>query len=73
MELLTSDRMLLLVLAVCGVTYHFKCASWVIFLVAAMAASQWTNWCLCCRCFSAGGKLVEVPAVQLDWDLLPPS
>jgi len=27
-----------------------KCASWVIFSVATIAASWWTNWCLYCCC-----------------------
>jgi len=34
----------------------FKCACWVIFAVATLAVSRWTNWCLCCYCVSAGAQ-----------------
>jgi hypothetical protein len=43
-----------------------KCVSWVIYLVAAIGALRWTNRCLCCGCFSAGGALDEASVVQLD-------
>ena len=44
----------------------FKCASWVIFLVATIAASRWTNWCLRCCHVSPSGALIEAPVVQLN-------
>jgi hypothetical protein len=50
----------------------FKCASWVIFLVATIAASQWTNRCLRCRCVSPSGALLEAPVVRLDLALIVP-
>jgi len=49
----------------------FNCASRVMFLVAAFAASQWTKWCLHCSWVSAGGVLEEMPIVLLD--SVPPS
>ena len=48
----------------------FKCALWVILLVATIAASRWTKWYLRCCCISAGGALDEVPVVQLDSDAI---
>jgi len=44
----------------------FKCVAWVIFSVATIAASRWTNHCLCCCCVSPVGALVVVPVVRLD-------
>jgi len=44
----------------------FKCASWAIFSVATIAASQWTNWCLRCCSVSTGGVLLKAPVVRLD-------
>ena len=49
----------------------FKYGSLVICLVAALAASQWTNGCLRCCCPSANGKLDEAWVIRLDWDPLP--
>jgi len=49
-----------------------NCAFWVIFVVAALASSWWTDWCLCRCCVSVGGALVEVPVVRLDSDPLAP-
>jgi hypothetical protein len=49
-----------------------KCASWAIFSVAAIAASEWTNWCLRCSCVSARGASDEAPAVRLNWDWIIP-
>jgi len=43
-----------------------KCASWVVFSVATIAASQWTNWCLHCCCVSPSGSLCAAPVVRLD-------
>jgi hypothetical protein len=40
--------------------------------VVAIAASQWTNWCLCCWCVSAMGSLDEAPIVRLGSDWIPP-
>jgi len=50
MDILTSNCMLLLIFAASRVTDDFTFASWVICLVAALAASRWTNFCLrsCC-------------------------
>jgi len=50
----------------------FKCASSVICLVAALAASQWTNWCLCCCCVPRTPKFDVPPTNRLDLDLLTP-
>jgi len=44
----------------------FKCASWVIFSVATIALSRWTNWCLRCCSVSPRGALREAPVVRLD-------
>jgi hypothetical protein len=43
-----------------------ECASWVIFSVTTIAASQWTNRSLRCCCVSPSGTLLEAPVVQLD-------
>jgi len=43
-----------------------KCASWVIFSVATIAESWWTNWCLRCGCVSPSGWLCEAPVVRPD-------
>jgi len=45
---------------------NFKCTSWFIFLVATIAVSRWTNWCLRCCCGSLGGALFEEPVIRLD-------
>jgi hypothetical protein len=58
--------MLLLLLAASGFKYLSKCASCVIFSVAIIAASRWTNWCLRCCCVSPSGALLEAPVIQLD-------
>jgi len=50
----------------------FKCASWVIFWVAAIVALRWTNWCLRWWCVSARGALDEAPIVRLDSDSTTP-
>jgi hypothetical protein len=52
-----------------GLHTIFKCTSWVIMLVATIAASLWTNWCLHCCCVLPSGALLEVSVVRLD---LPP-
>jgi len=44
----------------------FKGASWVIFSVATIAASRWTNWCRRCYCVLPSGSLCEAPVVRLD-------
>jgi len=44
----------------------FNCASRVLILVAAFAASQWAKCCLRCRWVSAGGVLEEAPVVLLN-------
>jgi len=46
--------------------HFFKCASWVMFSVATIAASRWTNWCLRCCWVSPRGALREAPVVRLD-------
>jgi len=43
----------------------FKSASWVIFSVAAIAASRWTNWFLRCCFVSARGALDDAPVIRL--------
>jgi len=48
----------------------FKWASWVIFLVAASAASRWTCWCLHCCCFPMSDVFDVSPANRLDFDPL---
>jgi len=50
----------------------FNCASWVIFLVAALAPSQWTNWGLCSCCVLLSAVFDEAPANRLDSDSLRP-
>jgi len=50
----------------------FRYASWVIFVVAGLAASQWNNWCLHRCCVSAGGTLVDAPVLGLDSNPLSP-
>ena len=46
----------------------FKWASWVIFLVAASAALQWTSWCLRCCSVRMGDLYAVSPANRLDID-----
>ena len=60
----------LLLLPVLGMI--FECASWVISLVAALAASGWPTWCLLSCCVPIIAVLDVAPANRLDWDLLPP-
>jgi len=50
----------------------FKSASWVTFLVAALAASRWTNCCLCSCVVPMSGVLDEAPIDRLDSDPLLP-
>ena len=50
----------------------FKCAPWVIFLVAVLTASQWTNRCLHSCCVHISDALDEEPANRLDLDPLYP-
>jgi len=50
----------------------FKCASWVICLVAALAVSQWTNLCLHSCCVPRMSVFVVVPANWPVFDPLPP-
>jgi len=47
-----------------------KCAFWVIFLVAAMAASQWTNLCLCSCCVPISDVFDVAPGDRLESDPL---
>jgi len=61
-----------LILQVAVLCTTFQCSSWVILLVAVLAALRWTNWCLHCCSGSVGGELDEVSVVWLDWDPLPP-
>jgi len=49
-----------------------KCASLFILSVAAIAASQWTDWCLHCYCVSARGAFDEAPVVRLSSDSIAP-
>ena len=49
-----------------------KCASWVIFLVAALAASRWTNWCLRSCCVPRSNVCDKAPANRLDLYPLAP-
>jgi hypothetical protein len=48
----------------------FQWLSWVIFLLAALAASWWTDWCLSSCCVPMSDVLDEEPANQLDLDPL---
>ena len=48
----------------------FRCATWAILSVAAIAASWWTNWCLHCSCVPARGALDDAPIVRLDSDCI---
>jgi len=48
-----------------------NCASWVLFLVAALAVSRWTIWCPHC-CFVPMSNVFDiVPANRLDFAPLP--
>ena len=49
-----------------GLHTLFKCGSWVIFSLTAIAVLRWRNWCLQCCCVSARGALDEAPVIQLD-------
>jgi hypothetical protein len=46
---------------------------WAGFLVGAIAALRWTNWCLRCCWVAARGILDEVPIIRLDLDLITPA
>jgi len=46
---------------------------WERLLVAALAASRWTNWFVHCCCVSGGGTLDLVPVIRLDSDPLAPA
>jgi len=50
----------------------FKCASWVIYLVGALAASRWTNLCLRSCCVSRISALDVAPANPSVFDPLWP-
>jgi len=50
----------------------FKCAFWVICLVAALVASRWTNWCLRFCCVPMSDALDVAHANRLDLDPLSP-
>jgi len=50
----------------------FKWTSWVIFLIAAFAVSQWTNWCLQSCCLPKGDVFDKMPANWLDLHALSP-
>jgi len=50
----------------------FKCASSVMCLVPASAASRWTNWCLRSCCVPISDIFNEASANWLDFDLLGP-
>ena len=50
----------------------FECASWVICLVAILAQSLWTYWCLHSCCVPTIAVLDVAPANRLDFDPLPP-
>jgi len=49
-----------------------KWVSWVIFSVATIAVSRYTNWCLRRCCVSPGGALCEAPVVWLDLASITP-
>jgi len=51
---------------------NFKCASWGIFLVTAVAATGWTNWCLHSCCALMSDPFDHAPANRLDFDPLSP-
>jgi len=50
----------------------FKTASWVLFLVASLAESRCTNWCLHSCCVPMRDVFNESPANRLDFDPLVP-
>jgi len=50
----------------------FRCVSRVIFLVATLAASQWTNWCLHWCCVPSSDAMYEAHVVSLDSEPLSP-
>ena len=66
LTILTSDRVLLLILAASGVRAIFDWASRVMLSVAAFAAWRLAKWCLSFSWVSAGGILDEVPVILLD-------
>jgi len=68
-HLTTSCFLFLLLTVICTM---FKCASWVICLVAALAALRWTNWCLHSCCVKISDVFDVAPTNQLDFDLLSP-
>jgi len=49
-----------------------KCASWVICLVAALAASRWSNFCLSSWCLSRTSVFVVAPANRPVFNPLSP-
>jgi hypothetical protein len=51
---------------------NFKCGSWVIFLVAALAASRWIDKCLHSCCVPISDVFDEEPANRLDSHPLRP-
>ena len=50
----------------------FKFTSWVMCLVAGLAASRWTTWCLHSCCVLISDRFDEAPANGPDFDLLGP-
>jgi len=52
--------------------WFWNYASWVVFLVDALAALRWTNWCLRSCCVPISNIFDEAPANQLDLDPLGP-
>jgi len=50
----------------------FNWASCILFPVATLAASRWTNWCLHCCCEPSSDALDEAPVISLDSDPLSP-
>jgi len=72
MDIPTSHYIQLFILAASSLMDDFKCAFWVIFLVAALAALLRTIWCLGSCCVHMSDILDVAHANWLDFDPLSP-
>jgi hypothetical protein len=72
MDMLTSGYKLFLIPAASSLTEDFSCTSWVIVLLASLAASWWITWCLYSCCVPGSDVLDEVPIDRHALDPSPP-